>query len=1000
MQGEGMTTKTGAALRRWQGGSGEPGAGRLLVGGALLLLAMQFALRGSGGAGVHDAHGGTLAAAHFALAMLPVVVSMLVVITAWHAPDGQTDRLGNSLIVTFTMSALLDFLHVFSFLGMQPLLHVPGEITHMAAFFWLGARWAELLGFVLLLTGWRLPGLRHVWLLAGVAAAGVAVALYWLSVMLLPASPSVEQRLGKLLVAVAYLSFLAWLIVAALLYRSAGRCNEGRQPQFKLLAQAGVVMSVAMLAVTRYPLPSGWALMLGHVLEAVACAFVFRAIYLAALWRPYEALRASKEKLEQKRVEYRSLVDNMPLGLLRMDAGFRLRYANHGVASSLGRSADEMNGASLAEILPAGVAEQMLPGLQRALQGEQVELEYDYVSPERGPLHRNLIAVPERDDEGVVQGVLAIIQDVTERVMIRVKLDEAARETHELRAALDAHAIVAVTDQRGVIRQVNDKFCEISGYSREELLGNTHRIINSGYHPPSFFREMWSTIGHGKVWIGEICNRAKDGQRYWVQTTIVPFLNERGKPSQYIAIRADITQRKEAEQEAQRLAFYDVLTGLPNRRMMMERLVASMSEKDGGRCQGALAMIDIDHFKEINDTLGHQKGDELLQQTAQRLAATVRADAMVARLGGDEFVVLMCNLGQSPETVLVQAADYGERIREALAKPYQLGRYTVTATPSIGMVIAGGPGDSVAADELLRHADIALYKAKENGRNTVCFFDAALQAEVDARAGLLADLRQVFNGDQLSLYYQPIVDVERQVVGVEALLRWRHPQRGIVSPALFIPLAEQANLILQLGIWGLTTACMQIKEWESCPLRSRWTVAVNVSARQLHDPGFVASVEHVLERIGVDPSRLRLELTESLLQTNLEETIRKMQLLRQRGVRFSLDDFGTGYSSLNYLKRLPLDQFKIDAGFVRDIVIDPDDAAIAQMILALAGTLGIGVVAEGVEEEAQFALLCQYGCRQFQGYLFGKPLPAEQMWIQQQGASVGDGAPSVVGQAT
>ncbi len=968
-----MGTSEGAITQRWSHVRRMPGAGGLFAGGALLLLVMQLALHWPS-AGLDEVHGAVFTTLHFSLVMLSVMVSTLVVVTAWHALDGQTDRLANSLIAAFTMVAVLDFLHALSWVAMP----LPGDASQAAAFLWLGARLAQLLGFVLLLTGWRLPGSRHFWLLAGLCGAGATVALYGV-ILSVPSTPAgVGQGPGKLLAWVGYPGFFACVAVAALLFGKAARSGEERQRQFFMLAQAGIVTSVAMLTISRYPHLPGAALMLGHLLEAAACACVFRAIYLASLRRPYEALRVSKENLALRKAEYRALVENMPLGLMRLDASLRLRYVNHGVAASLGRSAEDMRGDYLADVLPDGVAAQMAPGLQHALQGKRVDLEYGYVSPERGPLHRSLIAVPERGDDGSVQGLLLIIQDVTERALARQQLDEATRETRELRAALDAHAIVAVTDQRGVIRRVNDKFCEISGYSREELLGNTHRVINSGHHPPAFFRDMWRTIGHGQVWSGEVCNRAKDGSYYWVQTTIVPFLGDSGKPSQYIAIRADITQRKEAEQEAQRLAFYDVLTGLPNRRMMMDRLAALIAESGGRTCHGALAMVDLDHFKEINDTLGHQKGDELLRQAAQRLAAAMRPEDIVARLGGDEFVVLMCDLGTSQQEMVALAADHGERIREILARPYQLGRYTVTATPSIGMVTTPEQGGGmVAVDELLKHADIALYKAKENGRNTVCFFDAALQAEVDARAGLLADLRQAIGDDQLRLHYQPIVDVDRQVTGVEALLRWQHPQRGLVSPAVFMPLAEQANLILQFGIWVLATACMQLKAWENDPERSRWSVAVNVSARQLHDPGFVASVEHVFERTGADPSRLRLELTESLLQTDLEETIGKMQLLRRRGVRFSLDDFGTGYSSLNYLKRLPLDQFKIDQGFVRDIEHDQDDAAIAQMILALAGTLGIGVVAEGVENEAQFALLRQYGCPQFQGYLFGKPAPAE-----------------------
>ncbi|CAN7591054.1 bifunctional diguanylate cyclase/phosphodiesterase [Pseudorhodoferax sp. LjRoot39] len=573
---------------------------------------------------------------------------------------------------------------------------------------------------------------------------------------------------------------------------------------------------------------------------------------------------------------------------------------------------------------------------------------------------------PEAQGE---QGILSI---AAARSMQR-QLRDCMREVSELNAALDAHAIVAVTDARGVILRVNDKFCAISGYAREELVGSTHRVICSGRHPQSFFAEMWHCIAGGQVWHGEICNRAKDGALYWVATTIVPFLDADGRPEQYIAIRTDITQRKRAEEEAQRMAFFDTLTGLPNRRLMHDRLEQLLGRTRRHGLPGALVLIDLDNFKEINDTLGHGQGDALLRLVAQRLQSCIRRSDTVARLGGDEFVLLLGDLGADLSAATLRAADLGEKLRRILEQPYFLDGERVHAALSAGVVLLQGRDESV--DQVLSQADMALYKAKGAGGNQVCFFDPALQADVNARAGLLADLRQAQARGELRLYFQPIVQADRQVGGFEALLRWVHPVRGLVSPADFIPLAEQSGLILPIGQWVLDQACAQLARWAQSPATRGWTLAVNVSARQFRDGGFVPSVQRALACSGADPHRLRLELTESMLHADLDETIARMAALRRLGVRFALDDFGTGYSSLSYLKRLPLDQLKIDKSFVAEITTDPDDAAIARTIVSLARSLRLRVVAEGVETEGQFAFLRRIGCHGYQGYLFAAPQP-------------------------
>ncbi len=471
----------------------------------------------------------------------------------------------------------------------------------------------------------------------------------------------------------------------------------------------------------------------------------------------------------------------------------------------------------------------------------------------------------------------------------------------------------------------------------------------------------------------ELKVRANKGGFSWISLSGMPYFDEQGEFAGYHGIGKNITARKEAEELIKSLAFYDVLTKLPNRRMLLERLsqAAATSNRDQLHC--ALLFIDLDNFKTLNDTQGHDTGDVLLQQVALRLGACVREVDTVARLGGDEFVVMLEGLDGDATPAAAQAQLVGEKILEALNQPFDLPSMRQHSTPSIGITLFKGSAES--SEELLKRADVAMYQAKSAGRNTLRFFDPAMQAAVAQRSALEADLRLGLQRGEFMLYYQPVVDADRRTVGAEALLRWQHPQRGLVSPMEFIPLAEQTGLILPLGMWVLEMACRQLAAWAQQARTSSLTLAVNVSARQFRQHDFGTQVAAVLARTGANPTLLKMELTESMLLNDVEDIIKKMVLLKFMGVGFSLDDFGTGYSSLSYLKRLPLDQLKIDQSFVRDVLTDTDDAAIAVTILALAKSLDLTVVAEGVETEGQRDFLCSHGCQGFQGYLFGRPMP-------------------------
>jgi diguanylate cyclase (GGDEF)-like protein/PAS domain S-box-containing protein len=576
---------------------------------------------------------------------------------------------------------------------------------------------------------------------------------------------------------------------------------------------------------------------------------------------------------------------------------------------------------------------------------------------------------PRFDDAGCFVGYVGHCLDIT-------NMRQAEDEIRIAATAFESQLGITITDANKVILRVNKSFTEITGYTAEEAVGQTPKLISSGRHDAAFYSAMWERIALCGTWQGEIWNRRKNGEVYPEWLTISAVTTDSGLTTNYVGTFSDITLRKTSEDSIQRLAFYDVLTGLPNRRLLMDRLAQALAAGMRHPRQGALLFVDLDNFKTLNDTMGHYQGDLLLEQVSKRLSTCIRECDTVARLGGDEFVVMLEDLSVDTLKAATQAESVAEKILLTLNRPYQIGGHTHHSTPSIGITLFGNdPLESI--DEPLKRADLAMYQAKAAGRNTLRFFDPQMQSVVSARAAMEAGLQLAIQKGQFLLHYQVQVTHEGRLTGAEALVRWQHPLNGMVSPAEFIPLAEDTGIILPLGDWVLQTACAQLALWAQQPALAHLTVAVNVSARQFHHPNFVSGVLAVLDQTGANPQRLKLELTESLLVTNVDEVINKMNALKEIGIHFALDDFGTGYSSLAYLKRLPLDQLKIDQGFVKNILIDPNDAAIARMVIALAETMGLAVIAEGVETQEQRDYLAREGCHAYQGYLFSRPLPID-----------------------
>ncbi|GAB3358347.1 MULTISPECIES: bifunctional diguanylate cyclase/phosphodiesterase [Giesbergeria] len=559
------------------------------------------------------------------------------------------------------------------------------------------------------------------------------------------------------------------------------------------------------------------------------------------------------------------------------------------------------------------------------------------------------------------------------------ELEQAHADLRIAAIAFESQEGIFVTNAQGVILRVNHSFTDITGYSAEEAIGQTPSLLKSGRHEAAFYQQMQQTVTTTGCWYGEIWNRRKDGTVFPEWLTITAVKTDQGEVTHYVSTLTDITQRKAAEEEIRYLAYYDALTKLPNRRLLLDRLQQALLTSRRTSRQGALMFIDLDHFKLINDTQGHDKGDILLQEVAQRLLKTVRAGDTVARLGGDEFVVLLEELSPQIDEAASQADAIAQKILATVNQTYTLDGNEIKSSCSIGVVLF--TDTKASAEDLMKHADLAMYQAKESGRHAARFFDPEMHAAVIKRVALEKDLRTGLQQSQLFLLYQAQVNNHGHIVGAEALVRWQHPQHGMVSPAEFIPLAEDSGLILPLGQWVLQAACKQLACWAQEPMYAHLTLAVNVSGRQLRQPDFVQQVLKTLENTGAPAKQLKLELTESLLLDNPQDAITKMVALKAHGVGFSLDDFGTGYSSLAYLRRLPLSQLKIDSSFVRDLVSEPRAVAIVRTIVTLADSLGLQVIAEGVETQEQRDSLARNGCHAYQGYLFSRPGTVEELYL-------------------
>ncbi|MDE5412173.1 EAL domain-containing protein [Alkalihalobacillus sp. MEB203] len=686
--------------------------------------------------------------------------------------------------------------------------------------------------------------------------------------------------------------------------------------------------------------------------------------YIMVTNDPETIMKIARNQLWENCDLLRSIVQSSPLAIAVLDLEGKVKLLNYGAETMFGWQEEEVIGKNYPIFLTEGSNSPLFDQMKK----EEFIIKQGSVLKKRSGLYLDVsISSVHLYEKDQFLGILFISEDQTKQKKAEAELKQSIKEIKDIKFALDQSAIVAITDPLGKIQYVNDKFCEISKYNRNELLGQDHRIVNSDYHPRSFFKQMWKTIRSGQVWQGEVKNKAKDNNYYWVHTTIVPFLDESGKPYQYVSIRTDISKRKLVEEKVKKLAYYDELTKLPNRTYFKKKLEQVLLEQSNEKI--AVISIDLDRFKIINDTLGHRYGDLLLKSVAERLRGNLRKDDFIARHGGDEFLIYLRNVTYEEIKQIVR------NCMNSLQLPIRLDQ--TDHFSSISMGISVYPQDGSTFEELYQKADIALNRVKKQGKNSFQFFESTMDHSLSRELQIEKNLRTALDHNEFTLHYQPKQDIlTKHIVGMEALIRWNNKELGNVSPAEFIPIAEETGMINDIGEWVLRTSCQQNKLWQSKNLHPV-TVSVNLSARQFLDPHIVETVTSILEETQLNPKYLELEITENVAVHEKDYVNKKLNAMRQLGIKISIDDFGIGYSSLSYLKDYPIDTLKIDKSFV-DEILKNGDSSIVRAIIAMAHSLHMSVIAEGVEVQEQLQFLKDHKCDQIQGYFISKPICATE----------------------
>lgn len=712
--------------------------------------------------------------------------------------------------------------------------------------------------------------------------------------------------------------------------------------------------------------------------------FRTRAINLLTMWRQKQIIQdravslehelqaaidkhADDERKSQERL--RNVINTVPALVRASDRGGRCAFLNNHHRAYFEIDLVNAVGRPITEILGADYGGRQVDLDRTVFANAQVISGQEDRLQDRSGAHRRLLTTkaPLRGDTGNVDLVVTVSLDITERV-------QAEQDVRKLSLAVEqSPASVLITNTKGNIEYVNPKFVEVTGYHPDEVIGKNPRFLKSGYTPSENYRELWETISRGEEWRGEFHNKKKNGELYWEFASVSPITGASGEITHFLAVKEDITVRKKYEEQLLRQANYDDVTKLPNRVLALDRVSQALARAHRDQSMVGLLFIDLDRFKDINDTLGHAAGDRLLREAGERLVGCVREGDTVARLGGDEFTVIL------PDITAPQHAEIvADKVLQEIGHVFNIDGQEVFTTASVGITIY--PLDANDPHALMRNADAAMYRAKEMGRNRVQFFTRELNEQALERVRIETHLRHAIDRDELDLHYQPIVDLlTGRLAGAEALLRWHSGEIGTIPPDQFIPLAEDSGLITSLGNWVLDRALSQYGEWMNSDLPD-FRMAINVSSRQFRGTSLIEALDRAVAKSRVPPGQIELEITESLLMEDFPETSQVFDQLTQTGVAFTVDDFGTGYSSLNYLRRFPVRSLKIDRSFIQELSTDPDQAALVQAIIKMAHSLNLAVVAEGVETAEQLTFLSDNGCDLVQGYFISEPLVASRFF--------------------
>ena len=704
--------------------------------------------------------------------------------------------------------------------------------------------------------------------------------------------------------------------------------------------------------------------LLWQVIAALLIALPLITLFLGMQFMDVQRRQQTELRLRHNEARLRAISGALPDLLLVLDEDGRYLEVIANDEALLFAPSEQLLGHTVREVLSTSEAEFFLGMIRQSLASEQTQVIEYRIHTKGGSRvfegHVQRLETPLTEK----RAVLLLARDISERV-------KAQQEQRIAAIAFETQQGIVITDAQSRILRVNKAFTGITGYSADEVIGQHTRMLGSGKHGSDFYQSMWQRLSQDGAWEGEILNRRKNGEIFPEWLTISTVSDAQGMVSHYVATLADISERKAAEDQIRHLAFFDALTTLPNRRLLQDRLQQALIASARSGRFAALMFLDLDNFKNINDLHGHESGDELLRQAAGRITQAVRATDTVARLGGDEFVVVLEELESYSAEAASQAEHVGMKILAALSQPYLIAGTLQRSSASIGVVLFNDNLSGV--EELMKRADLSMYQAKNAGKNALRFFDPQMQESVSARLRLEEEIRRGLAGGQFMAFLQPLFDADKGLIGAEVLVRWQHPQRGLLAPAHFIDVAEQLGVIEDLDFQMLQQALAVLQRWATQAHTSALHLAVNLSARLLYQQGFVDRLLLLLDQSAVEPRLLKLELTETLLLDDMPAAIERMNLLKARGIRFSIDDFGTGYSSMAYLQKLPLDQLKIDRSFVAALPEDTGSLAIIRAIHALALSLDLEVIAEGVETDEQHALLLANGCQRFQGYLFGRP---------------------------